>query len=430
MTTGLERALSYVQLGFRHILFGVDHLLFVLGLLLIVADRWMLVKTITSFTVAHSITLAIATLGYASAPMPPLNAAIALSILFLGPEIVRVWRGETSFTIRHPWVVAFAFGLLHGFGFASGLSAMGLPKAEIPLALLLFNVGVEIGQVAFVSHRARAGAGVQGAGGALAAVGRRAARVRRRLARRVLDHPAAGQACRGRPLMHPGWLLVAVGLAFTFLGPAPASAHLVNTNVGEFYAGMMHPLTGADHFLLALALALIASQCGKRAARVALLVFPLALLAGAAAGSRLPALSFLLPATQVLLVALGGLLALSDRLGPTAVGVTALATGSILGYRSGMDMAASGVAAQFIPGVALTGLILVALVAAWVPVADSPAGRTLRGLAGGAFAVAGVVLIVGFLEPSARGTRLPNQEDLLAMLKAGELSAPLWRASS
>jgi hydrogenase/urease accessory protein HupE len=108
------------------------------------------VKTITSFTLAHSITLAIATLGYASAPLPPLNAAIALSILFLGPEIVRTWRGETSFTIRHPWVVAFAFGLLHGFGFASGLTSMGLPKAEIPLALLLFNVGVELGQVAFV----------------------------------------------------------------------------------------------------------------------------------------------------------------------------------------------------------------------------------------------------------------------------------------
>jgi len=150
VTTRLERSLSYLQLGVQHILLGVDHLLFVLGLLLIVSGRWMLVKTITSFTVAHSITLAIATLGYASAPLPPLNAAIALSILFLGPEIVRVWRGETSFTIRHPWVVAFAFGLLHGFGFASGLTSMGLPKAEIPLALLLFNVGVEIGQIAFV----------------------------------------------------------------------------------------------------------------------------------------------------------------------------------------------------------------------------------------------------------------------------------------
>jgi len=149
--TGLaERALGYVQLGFQHILLGADHLLFVLGLMLIVADRWMLVKTLTAFTVAHSITLALATLGYASAPLLPLNAAIALSILFLGPEIVRAWRGETSFTIRHPWVVAFAFGLLHGFGFASGLSAMGLPKDEIPLALLLFNVGVELGQLAFV----------------------------------------------------------------------------------------------------------------------------------------------------------------------------------------------------------------------------------------------------------------------------------------
>jgi hypothetical protein len=145
-----ERALGYVQLGFQHILLGVDHLLFVLGLMLIVADRWMLVKTLTAFTVAHSITLALATLGYASAPLLPLNAAIALSILFLGPEIVRAWRGGTSFTIRHPWVVAFAFGLLHGFGFASGLSAMGLPRDEIPLALLLFNIGVELGQLAFV----------------------------------------------------------------------------------------------------------------------------------------------------------------------------------------------------------------------------------------------------------------------------------------
>ena len=150
VTTAAERSLGYLQLGILHIVLGVDHLLFVLGLLLIVRDRWMLVKTITAFTVAHSITLALATLGYASAPLPPLNAAIALSILFLGPEIVRAWRGETSFTIRHPWVVAFAFGLLHGFGFASGLVALGLPKAEIPLALLLFNVGVELGQIAFV----------------------------------------------------------------------------------------------------------------------------------------------------------------------------------------------------------------------------------------------------------------------------------------
>jgi hypothetical protein len=150
-TTGWQRSASYVRLGTEHILLGVDHLLFVLGLLLIVGDRWMLLETITSFTVAHSITLAVATLGYASAPVPPLNAAIALSILFLGPEVVRKWRGESSFTIRHPWIVAFAFGLLHGFGFASGLTTMGLPPGEIPMALLLFNVGVEVGQVFFVA---------------------------------------------------------------------------------------------------------------------------------------------------------------------------------------------------------------------------------------------------------------------------------------
>ena len=145
-----EIAWVYLRLGVEHILQGIDHLLFVLGLLLIVGSRRMLLKTITAFTIAHSITLGIATLGYASAPGPPLNAAIALSILFLGPEIVRVWRGQTSFTIRHPWVVAFAFGLLHGFGFASGLSTNGLPSAEIPVALLLFTVGVEIGQLFFV----------------------------------------------------------------------------------------------------------------------------------------------------------------------------------------------------------------------------------------------------------------------------------------
>jgi hydrogenase/urease accessory protein HupE len=145
-----ESSREYLVLGFNHILMGIDHLLFVLGLLIIVRGRRMLIKTITAFTVAHSITLAIATLGYATIPGPPLNAAIALSILFLGPEIVRVWRGQTSFTIRHPWVVAFGFGLLHGFGFASGLSTVGMPKAEIPLALLTFNIGVEIGQIAFV----------------------------------------------------------------------------------------------------------------------------------------------------------------------------------------------------------------------------------------------------------------------------------------
>lgn len=142
---------TYIVQGIRHILLGADHILFVLGLLLIVKDRWMLLKTVTAFTVAHSVTLATATLGYAKVPVLPLNAAIALSILFLGPGIVRSWRGETSFTIRHPWVVAFAFGLLHGFGFASALTSAGLPRHELPLALVSFNLGVELGQLGFVA---------------------------------------------------------------------------------------------------------------------------------------------------------------------------------------------------------------------------------------------------------------------------------------
>lgn len=143
-------AVAYLTLGVEHILLGVDHLLFVLGLLLVVRQRWMLVKTITAFTVAHSLTLAVATFGVVRVAPGPLNAAIALSILFLGLEVVRCWRQESSFTIRHPWVVAFAFGLLHGFGFASGLAQLGLPPNEILLALLQFNIGVELGQLAFV----------------------------------------------------------------------------------------------------------------------------------------------------------------------------------------------------------------------------------------------------------------------------------------
>lgn len=148
--TAWQVAGDYIVLGIHHILYGADHLLFVLGLLLIVRDGWTLVKTITAFTVAHSITLGIATLGYVSVPVPPVEAAIALSILFLGPEIVRRWRGQTSFTIRNPWVVAFTFGLLHGFGFASALTNAGLPPSDVPLALLCFNIGVELGQLTFV----------------------------------------------------------------------------------------------------------------------------------------------------------------------------------------------------------------------------------------------------------------------------------------
>jgi hydrogenase/urease accessory protein HupE len=141
---------AYTFMGIEHILLGIDHLLFVLGLLLIVRGIGTLVKTITAFTVAHSITLALAVLGVVNVPSRPVDAAIALSIVFLGAEILHAQRGREGLTVRYPWIVAFAFGLLHGLGFAGALTSLGLPPADIPLALLFFNVGVEIGQLLFV----------------------------------------------------------------------------------------------------------------------------------------------------------------------------------------------------------------------------------------------------------------------------------------
>jgi len=141
---------GYFVLGVEHILFGIDHLLFVLALVLIVRGVGLLVKTITAFTIAHSITLALATLGVVHVPSAPVEAVIALSIVFVASEILRSCRGERGLTERAPWLVAGSFGLLHGFGFAGALSQVGLPANDIPLALLCFNLGVEAGQLAFV----------------------------------------------------------------------------------------------------------------------------------------------------------------------------------------------------------------------------------------------------------------------------------------
>lgn len=141
---------AFVGHGVEHILLGYDHLLFVLALMLIVRSTKALVLTVTAFTAAHSITLALATLGLVHPPGPPVEAAIAFSIVLVAAEIVRLRRGEPSLTARRPWVIAFGFGLLHGFGFASALSEIGLPGDDIPLALLAFNVGVELGQLAFI----------------------------------------------------------------------------------------------------------------------------------------------------------------------------------------------------------------------------------------------------------------------------------------
>ncbi|WP_217626429.1 HupE/UreJ family protein [Alloyangia pacifica] len=141
---------TYTRLGVQHILEGVDHLTFVAALMLIVRGWPMLLKTVTAFTVAHSITLALATFGYVSLPPPPVETLIALSILLVAVEAIHLRRGRSSLATRWPWIVAFAFGLLHGFGFAGALVEIGLPQGDIPLALLFFNVGVELGQLAFI----------------------------------------------------------------------------------------------------------------------------------------------------------------------------------------------------------------------------------------------------------------------------------------
>jgi hydrogenase/urease accessory protein HupE len=148
--TWLDTARTYFLLGVEHILLGVDHLLFVLALLLLVRDTWMLVKVITAFTVAHSITLAVAALDIAHIPQAPVEAVIALSIMFVAAETLRQKRGETDLASKAPWVIAFAFGLLHGLGFGGALREIGLPQSDIPLALLTFNLGVEAGQLLFV----------------------------------------------------------------------------------------------------------------------------------------------------------------------------------------------------------------------------------------------------------------------------------------
>jgi hydrogenase/urease accessory protein HupE len=141
----------YTQLGIAHIWFGFDHLLFVAALFMLVANLRTLFWTITAFTVAHSITLALVTLDVIHVPVPPVEAFIALSIVFVAVEVVRQSKGVASLASRKPWLVAFTFGLLHGLGFASALAAIGLPRNNVPLALLFFNVGVEVGQIVFVA---------------------------------------------------------------------------------------------------------------------------------------------------------------------------------------------------------------------------------------------------------------------------------------
>jgi len=142
---------TYLALGVEHILLGIDHLLFVLSLLLLVKGMRPVIATITAFTLAHSLTLAAASLGFVYVPGPPVEAIIALSIVFVAAEIVRGQQGRPGLSAKAPWLIAFSFGLLHGLGFAGALREVGLPEQAIPLSLLFFNVGVELGQLLFIA---------------------------------------------------------------------------------------------------------------------------------------------------------------------------------------------------------------------------------------------------------------------------------------
>jgi len=168
--SALEVARTFIVLGIEHILSGIDHLLFILALILICLGtgakghltrfpainlsldprHWTLLKTVTAFTISHSITLTLAALGYIHVPQRPVEAAIALSIVFVASEILHARQGRPGLTARAPWVVAFSFGLMHGLGFASGLSEAGLPDGHIPTALLFFSIGVEAGHFMFI----------------------------------------------------------------------------------------------------------------------------------------------------------------------------------------------------------------------------------------------------------------------------------------
>ena len=288
---------TYIVQGIRHILFGADHMLFVLGLLLIVKDRWMLLKTVTAFTLAHSITLAIATLGYAEVPVLPLNAAIALSILFLGPEIVRSWRGETSFTIRHPWVVAFAFGLLHGFGFASALTSAGLPRHELPLASGHFQCRRRTRATRF--HRADSGTRtlLPHPRDSLAALGGSTSWIHGWFSWRLLDGAASGIAFWRRtmntPRNHP--LFRAMILAvFVFLCAQMAFAHPQKGEAVGFVTGFRHPISGLDHVLAMVAVGLWGAQLGAPAIWVLPVAFPMVM----AFGGMLGLMGVPLPGTE------------------------------------------------------------------------------------------------------------------------------------
>jgi nickel/cobalt exporter len=228
--------------------------------------------------------------------------------------------------------------------------------------------------------------------------------------------------------LHPVAFEVCLVFAFGLI-PSPAFAHLVNTNVGEFYAGMLHPLTSVEHLFPAVALALLAGRCGIPVARWTVAVFPLALIAGTWVGQGFTHLGFVHPASLVAMSVLGLLLVAGSRLPLRAMAAAAVGVGLLLGYRSGVDMANAGVGVQFIPGLGLTGFIMAALGSAWMLSAPSLPLRVALRLAGGGLAVVGLYMLADLMSAGApfamRSVGLPTEERLMALVTADAVTLPV-----
>lgn len=263
---------AYLVIGVEHILLGVDHLVFVLGLIWLVRSRWRLVKTITAFTVAHSLTLAAVTFGYVGVPERFVNALIALSIVFVAVEVVKLKRGEEGLTVRRPWVVSFAFGLLHGFGFASALTKLGFPADRLPLALVAFNVGVEIGQIAFVLLVL------------LLAWSYRTMQVSWPRRAELVPVYTLGAVASFWTIDRVVRLLGGAALLALVLMPAPAYAHEQVGVADGLSSGFLHPITGPDHLVAMVAVGLWGAQLGAPMIWILPVAFPLLMSVGGVLG--------------------------------------------------------------------------------------------------------------------------------------------------
>lgn len=216
--------------------------------------------------------------------------------------------------------------------------------------------------------------------------------------------------------------------ALVFISPLPAFAHLVNSNVGEFYSGMLHPITAPEHLFLLASLALLASQCGKKATRRTILLFPLALMLGILAGSQFSLINTFHYANLAAIIVLGILLVFSNRLSWWVSAGSAVISGLILGWRSGIEWAVSDVGWQFVPGAALTGFIILAVVTAWIPKAVEGFQNMIKTIAGVGITMAGAtmagLLLIGDGLATGGGIGLPTEEKLLELVSAPELSLP------